>query len=70
MPIILAAIDELVGSVGRHIGDLNGVIDLVVHFTIGALRPRDLAGWDAAQVRLDFDELSHAFCGQLQTANV
>lgn len=64
MSIIHAAIDELVGSESRHIGDLDGIVNLVVHLAIRALCLGDLIGGDAAQVCFDFDELGHAFCGQ------
>ena len=63
-PIVYAAIDEFVGGVGRHVGNLNLVLDLEVFFAIGALSLGYLVGGNAAQVCFDIDELSHAFCRQ------
>lgn len=63
VPVVHAAVDELVGSVSRHVGDLNRVVDLVVHLTIGALHLGNLVGGNTTQVGFDFDELGHAFCG-------
>ena len=62
-PVVHAAADELVGGVSRHVRDLDGVVDVVVHLAVGAPSLGDLVGGEAAQVRFDFDERGHAFCG-------
>ena len=63
VPVVDAGVDEFVGGVRGHVGDLDGVVDAVVHFAVGAAGPGDPGGGDAAQVGFDFDEGGHAFCG-------
>ena len=60
--IVHTAVDELVNCVGRPTGNLNCVVDLVVHLAISALHLGNLAIGDTAQICLNFDELGYTLC--------
>lgn len=63
VPMVHTSVQEFVGSIGRHASNLDRVVELVVHLTIGTLHLRDLICGDAIQVRFDIDKMSHAICG-------
>ena len=60
--IVHAAIDKLILRIGRQVGDLDFVVELVVRLAIRALHLGDFGLWNTAQVCFHLDELGHAFC--------